>query len=361
MRIAFFTDTYHPTIDGVVRAIDGFQKELEKNGHEVKIFAPAPENEKNKIEGVVYAPSIEFLPYPQYRIAIDTSSCLKEYEKFKPDITHSHAMVLMGLEAKKAAKKFRSPLIGTFHTFLPDAGHYITKNEGLQYWFNNLCWQYLKKFYSDFDGVIAPSEFTKKKLLEKQIACNFVVPSGIDLKLFSQKREKKKYILYFGRVAKEKNLDFLIDLAMKKEFARLNIPIVIAGDGPYKEELEQKIKKNSLNIKMFGKILDSEISKIYSGAYAIFNPSEFETQGLSAIEGMACKTPLVCFKETALEELVKDGGGIACEKDLDQVIEAIEKILQNLPRYSTHAYKTAQKYSIQNSTKKLLEVYKAIL
>jgi len=361
MKIAFFTDTYHPTIDGVVRAIDNFKKGLQKKGHEVKIFAPSPENEKDKEEDVVYAPSIQFPTYNQYRIPIYRSNLLKECIKFKPDIIHSHAMVLMAWSAKQAAKKLNVPLVGTFHTFLPYAGHYITTNQGLNEWFKKLSWDYLKWLYKDFDLVLCPSSYCKEIVSKNQIKTDLVVPSAVDLNLFKKqknKKQQKEYILYFGRVAKEKNLDLLLEIAKLKAFNELDLPIIIAGDGPYREHIAKKVQENKLNIRLIGKVEDKDIAQLYSRAYLTINLSEFETQGLSAIESLAAGVPVLCLKNTALEELVKNNAGIAEYKEPNLLVLGIKTLIENNKYFSKNAAKEAKKYSIENCTKKLLGAYK---
>lgn len=358
MKIAFFTDTYYPTIDGVVSTIQNCKSLLQKKGVDIKIFAPSPSDQKDKIEGVVYAPSINFFPYPQYKIPISTKTIKKECELFEPQIIHSHAMVIMGLAAKNIAKKLKIPLIGTFHTFLPQAVHYFTKNEGLELWLKNICWKYLNYFYNDFDAVISPSEFVQRKLKENGIESKYVIPNGVDLKFFNPQKTKKEYFLYLGRIAKEKNLDIILEIASQKEFEKLKIPIVLAGDGPYVQELKREVEKLNLNVKFFGKVEQKQLPYIYSKAYAFITLSEFETFGMSALEAMACKVPLVCLKNTALEEFTKNGGGISCYKETYQIIQALVEILENKETFSAAAYKTAKKYSIENSTRKLLELYK---
>ncbi|MCX8163293.1 MAG: glycosyltransferase [Candidatus Micrarchaeota archaeon] len=364
MRIAFFTDTYYPTIDGVVSTIENYQKELEKRKVQIKIFAPAPENNNDKKVGVEYASSIAFPSYSQYRIPIFTFNLEQECRKFGPELIHSHAMVIMGLEAKKIAKKLKVPLLGTFHTFLPNAAHYIIKNEGLQLWFKELCWKYLKYFYRDFDGVISPSYFVQKKLKENGIESKYVIPNGLNTSFFRpyRKKIKKEYFLYLGRIAKEKNLDLLLQIAGEKEFSSLNIPIVLAGDGPYRQELENSIKKAKLdNIKLIGKVPKEQLPIVYSKAYGFISLSEFETFGMSALEAMACKVPIICLKDTALEELTKNKGGLACYKETYQIIENIKIVLEQQKKFSEAAYKTAQNYSIQKTSKMLIELYKKFI
>jgi len=372
MRIAFFSDTYHPCVDGVVRSIDNFASQLQKQGHEVKVFAPEGERGFEKKRGAVYAPSIRFPPYPQYRIPVGYSGCIEEAAAFKPDIVHSHAMVVMGMAAKAAAKKCKCPLVGTFHTLLPKAMHYATGVEGLQLWGENISWKYLQWLYSGFDEIMAPSEFMQKQVAKYKIKAS-VVPNPVDLQKFCpgkiDPRAKAhfphgKTLMYFGRVAKEKNISFLLEMAKTPKFSEMGCSLLVAGSGPYGQELEQRAKKMNLEgvAKFPGKVEEELVPSFYRAASCSAFASEFETQGLTALESMACGTPVLALGKTALAEIVKPGlnGGI-CSKNAQEAAYLLEEILENREKLSKGAVKTAQEYSVEKCTKKLLAVYEKAL
>ncbi|MFH1095521.1 MAG: glycosyltransferase, partial [Candidatus Micrarchaeota archaeon] len=352
MRIAFFTDTYHPSVDGVVRSIDLFKAGLEARGHQVRVFAPEGRAGFERRDGAHYAPSTVFPPYPQYRIPYHTGRLVEEAARWKPDIVHSHAMLLMGFAAQSAAKKCKAPLVGTFHTLLPSAMHYLTGHEGLQLWGADMSWHYLRWFYGGFDAVVSPSLFMQAELASRGIKSS-VVASPVDVDKFRpgpvgaevrrifcapnapgrkmaerSRAENGSAILYLGRVAKEKNLDFLLAMARTRSFAELGAPLLIAGDGPYKDELGEKIRANGLagQVRLLGRVDEKVLVQYYRAASAVILPSAFETQGLVALEAMACGTPVAAMRGTALEEIVlpKVNGALF----FDNAVEAAERLRQ---------------------------------
>ncbi|MFA5108578.1 MAG: glycosyltransferase [Candidatus Micrarchaeia archaeon] len=371
MKIAFFSDTYHPSVDGVVRSIDYYISELKSRGHEVKVFAPSPQNKQDEKDGVSYAGSIEFSPYPQYRIPYGIRKCVRDAIEFKPDIVHSHAMVVMGLAARDAAKKANCPLVGTFHTSLPDAGHYVSGHEGVQMWFKDISWRYFRWLYRDFDALISPSKYMQNVLLQKNIESH-VLANPIDTSKFSPIKpdeyaqewfaSKKRNILFFGRIAKEKNLDFLLDVANSDEFKKSGMKIVIAGDGPYKKILEKKVKKYSLLeiVKFAGRVPEEHVASFYSAADCSFFPSKFETQGMTALESLSCGTPVVALRGTALEEVIEQKKtGQVCIEDAHSAFLALDFCTRNKKKMCANARKSAMKYTIKKCTDGLLEIYKA--
>lgn len=373
MRIAFFTDTYHPTIDGVVRAVDLFKLQLEKKGHEVKVFAPSPSAGIGKMEGVCYAPSIEFPSYPQYRIPYGTRECIGKAVAFKPDIVHCHAMAAMALAAKAAAKKSRAPLVGTFHTLLPKAGHYISGSEGVQLWFEDICWRYLRWLYKDFDLVLSPSAFMQKHIRKYGIESQ-VLPSPVDVKMFCPGKvegEVAKWakkgqvpVLFFGRVAKEKNIEFLLEMAQEGRWKEANLRLIIAGDGPQKKALEKMAAKKGLgeSIVFAGRVEQRLVPSYYRMAKCSIFPSTFETQGLAALESLACGTPVVALKRTALEEVViPKKSGALCEQDAQNAISAVLEVLAQEKKLSAGSREVAMEYSVEKCGNELEKIYKKLV
>lgn len=377
MRIAFFTDTYHPAMDGVVRSVDVFGASLRRKGHAVKIFAPAPPHKADREGGVSYAPSVSFPAYPQYRIPVHTFGVAADAKKFNPDVIHSHAMARMGLAARDAAKSLRAPLVGTFHTLLPQATHYIMPLPSLRPWTGRRLWDYLRWFYSPFDTVLAPSRFMQKELAERQIP-SVVLPTPIDTAEFCpEKKNAKKEggsgqpaatILFVGRVAREKNLDFLLKLEQTPSWMRWRreeprLRLLIAGDGPYRHELEQKVRHlpPSHSVRLMGRVSEKELVQLYRTAACVIQPSKFETQGLTALEAMACGTPVAVMEGTALAEVVEPGkNGELFGEDAGAAVLTLQKVVERRAKYSKAARQKAMEYSVAKCTKKLIGVYKKV-
>ncbi len=311
MKIAFFTDTYLPNTDGVVTYIVSYRRMFEEMGHEVYVFAPGTKN------------STSCKPYPDYRVAlfpfISATDMIKE---IKPDIVHSHGIATTGIAAFQAARKIKAPAIASFHTMVSEATHYITKKEDLQKIFESVAWKYLGWYYSNFDKVIVPSNFSKA-ILEKQGIKNIVVkPAGLNLKNFHPKVEcefvRKKYgvggpmVLYVGRLVLEKNVALIIDSAQKILNRMPNAKFVIVGKGPAEQHYKDMVDGKGLseNFVFAGFVPEEELPALYRAADVFAFPSFFDTQGLVVLEAMATGTPSVVPKDSAPAEFVADGHGL---------------------------------------------------
>ena len=173
MKIAYFTDTYLPNVDGVVTCLLNYRKELEKRGHEVYIFTPGSKKDKaeNKDKNVHYFTSATFKPYPDYRISLfPFPSAVKRAKEIGPDIVHSHGIATTGLAAINCAHALKVPAIASFHTMVPEATHYLTKNEGMQKILEDVAWKYLKWYYGFFDTVLVTYNFKSAPEVKPAVA-----------------------------------------------------------------------------------------------------------------------------------------------------------------------------------------------
>lgn len=376
MKIAFFTDTYLPNVDGVVTYLSNYRRVLEEMGHEVYVFAPGTKKQKdeNKDPKVHYFSSITFKPYPDYKVAqfpfISATNMIKE---IKPDIVHSHGIATTGIAAFQAARKIGAPAIASFHTMVSDATHYLTSREDLQKILESVAWTYLKWYYSNFDRVIAPSSFAKA-ILERQGVKNVVVkPAGLDLSSFHPKVEhefvKKKYgiegpmVLFVGRIAVEKNLALLIDAAQKVVNKVPNAKFVIGGRGPAEQDYKEMVKSRGLgeNFVFLGFVQAAELPALYRAADVFAFPSFFDTQGLVVLEAMATGTPAVVAKDSAAAEFVKDGESGYCFSDAQDFSEKIISAIGDREKLSKNAAAEAKKHELKACVKDLVEFYEAML
>lgn len=375
MRIAIFTDTYHPSIDGVVRSIDNFSRQLIDDGHELKVFAPAPAQKSEQEKEVFYSPSFTFFPYPQYRVPYLAMAGLdgakKELQDFDPDVIHCHAMAGMAVSATNIANQTDTPIVGTFHTMLPRAVHYIVKGQGLQQWASHLSWRYLRWLYSRFDVGTAPSKKVIYELEDNGFKDIRLLASPVDTKKFCEGEidprvrawipEDIATVLFLGRIAREKNLDYIIDLAREREFQKLDARILIAGKGPYKDEMQKKVLRFGLEKKIVfcGRVDESLVPSFYRAARCTLFPSRFETQGLVALESMACGTPVCAMEKTALEEVVFAGrnGGLISDDPKSSAL-VIKEVIEKRQKYSREAVLEAKKYSLEQCTKRLEKIYR---
>ena len=227
----------------------------------------------------------------------------------------------------------------------------------------------LVPYVTYIDKFIMVSEFIRKKHLERfpKHTDKFIqIYNFIDEQKFDADYSYGNYILYYGRLSKEKGLYTLLYAAQKQ----IEIPFVIVGDGILKEELEQfVIDNNMINVRFIPFQKDGSLSSLIQNARFTILPSEcYESMGLTVIESFFCKTPVIGAAIGGIKELVKsnENGFLFESRNIDELSKVIEKAWNTSPQehqiLAGNGYKFAQKkFNKALYYQKLLEVYKDII
>jgi len=378
MKVAFFTDTWLPNVDGVVNSMLLQRRELERRGHEVYVFASGTTHDRaaNTDKRVFIHRGVRVPPYPQYKLALfPIPTTLKQVHDSRVEVVHCHAIASMGVAAIASAKMWGLPLIGTFHTMIPRAARYVTGNPLGQRFLAEAAWRAIGLFYAPFDSVIAPSHVIRQELVDHGVSRVDVVSNGIDPNRFNPKVDgravrrklaagKRKVIIVAGRMGFEKNLDVVLKAApsvLKSEDA----VFVFVGKGPAKTRCQELARKMRLgkNAVFTGFVPDEELPKHYAAADVFVTASTFETQCLALYEAMACGKPVVGADALAIPEAVRDGETGLLFKPFDSA-DCAEKVLRVLgakpseyARWSRNCRALAERKSVKNSVDGLLRVY----
>jgi len=372
MKIAFFTETWHPNVDGVVVALTNLKQRLEENGHKIVVFAAGEtkSEKKRKNDSTYIFPSIEFIPYPTYKLAIFPYPDAEEIaRKEKIELVHSHGMGPMGLAGLYVAKQLGKPLVGTLHTNIQEATHYIAPIKPMQKIAKSVAWRYLRWYYNQCDAVIVPSEYMKKECEANGIKNVVAISNGVDIKRFKPGRKSmwlnRTVVMYAGRLVKEKNLDVVIKAAnlVKKQIP--NVLFVIVGTGPMEERYKEEVKKygvNDLFLFIHG-VKNKDMPEYYRNADVFVFPSMFETQGLSGLEAMACGLPVAGADYLAIPDLVKDGynGYLFKPHDVKGCANAILRCVKEKDRLGKNAREFAKTHAIEKTIKKHQDIYQKLL
>jgi len=276
LKIGFFTDTYTPQINGVVSSIESFRLELERQGHDVYVFAPKMKPEPKESSRIIRFRAFKFIFQPEYYVSVPfTRQIIKKFWKQEHDIVHTHTPFSLGNLGYYYSAVKKVPLVSTYHTLYPEyVKAYILQGKVLT---PNMVKKLSAIFHNRCDLTIAPSD--KIKTLLKSYGVRSPIgslPTGINLDNFKNPgknnfREKykisanDKVLLYVGRVAREKNIDFLIN-AFKINFEKFqNIKFIIAGDGPHKKDLKALTNKLGLDKQIIftGYLNKTEVVKAY--------------------------------------------------------------------------------------------------
>ncbi len=384
MRIGLFTDSYPPFINGVSTSVAMLKKALEKKGHTVYVVTVSNNALKYEIDeenNIIKIPGIPIGIY-DYRISrIYPISMINTMKNWHLDVIHSHTEFGIGIFARLFAKQFNIPLVHTYHTLYEDYTHYIT--HGYFDKSSKKIVEYLTKFYCDKTAteLIVPTNkiyklFKEKYEFEKNI---HIIPTGIEVDRFYTENVDKKevailrkklgltkrdfVILFVGRLAEEKNIEFL--LKSQKYFSKNypNIKLLIVGDGPDKEKYEELSQKNKIDsFTIFnGKAAWEEIPLYYHCANLFATASTTETQGLTVIEAMAAGITPLCiddesFKGTVVDDL--NGRIFKTNKEYENQVIELYKNSDKLAKISNQARIQAEHCSSLNYAERVLEVYK---
>ncbi len=333
MKILLTTDWYKPVVNGVVTSVINLKKELEMRGHEVRVLTLSRSFVSYAEEGVYYIKSLNLEKiYPNARAVIPHGEPLiRELIEWGPEVVHSQCEFMTFSYAAKIARKCGCPLIHTYHTVYEDYIHYLPG--GLSRYKTGA--ELEKKAVACFSRmvlgktsqVIVPTQkvenILKRYGVEEPVA---VMPTGIELGRFQEKlsgqekaRMKKelgippenRILVSVGRLAREKNLEELLEYfaRLRKEEPEKKLTLLIAGDGPDRENLENLAGELQIKeqVVFTGMISPGEVGRYYKLGDVFVCASSSETQGITYIEALACGLPALCRKDACLDQVITDG------------------------------------------------------
>lgn len=369
MRIAMITDSYYPTRDGVVTSITITKKALEDMGHEVIVVAPDP-GEKHRMDGVLYIGAIKFKSYDGYFIPIKPSKILQELEKLDIDVIHIHGIAVMALRGWHYARKLDKPVVMTFHTMVGDVLEYYSPVSLDPKFLEKWMWKYIRFLLKRMDTVIVPTPGIGRELESKAEGIRLsVIPTGTDVERFhpgidgSTLRERynlqgKRIVAHVSRLSYEKNIDLII-----RSMKDIDATLVIAGSGPCEKDLKDLVKELSMDDKvLFTGFLDGDdLPMVYGMADVVLSASEFETQGLSILEAMACGVPVVCRDARAFHDIITDGVNGYLFSTPEELPDAILRGLSASEDVRQGGLNTALDNSREKSAERLTTLYNDII
>ena len=376
MKILITSDWYLPTVNGVVTSLKNLRDELKKQGHEVRVVTLSSTFKTYKRDDVYYIGSVSADKiYPEARLrAKRMKKIMRHIEEWGPDIVHSQCEFSTFAFAKKISKELNIPLVHTYHTVYEDYTHYIFPSrvigKKVMAWFS-------RNIAKKCNAIIVPTEKVKHLLEGYKVKTDtFVIPTGIVLDKFQQEglaqdgKELRKNIGYsdkeivlaaIGRLAKEKNTIEVMRLVSSMEDD--DVKLMMVGDGPYRETLEEKAEKlpNNKRFKFVGMVTPSEVAKYYRVGDIFVCASTSETQGLTYVEALASGLPVLCRKDECLNELVVDGYNGWQYEDKDDFKEKLERYLKlddtEKKKMSENAFESAERYSSKRFAKDVLDLY----
>lgn len=322
MKVLIATDWYAPVVNGVVSSVLNLQRELEAQGHEVRVLTLSQSLRTRVEKNVTYIGAVSAgIVYPGARLRTALGSRqIQELIHWCPDVIHTQCEFSTFLMARKIAAYTGAPIVHTYHTVYEDYTHYFSPS---RVWGRRMVAKFSRHVIAQTACVIAPTEKVRKILESYRVRKPvYVVPSGIDLGRFTAPADaarcaelkkqlgipKDSFVLAFvGRLAKEKNIEELF--ARMQELARRDVTLLLVGDGPYRPELEQAVQDMGLTDRAVfaGMVPPDRVVEYYHLGDLFVSASTSETQGLTYIEALAAGLPALCRQDPCLEGVIVDG------------------------------------------------------
>ena len=326
MKILFVSDVYFPRVNGVSTSIETFRTNLRALGHTVHLVAPdylTPSADETDVlrapaRSVPLDPEDRFMSYRWVMQQIDT------FRAESYDIIHVQTPFVAHYLGTNLSRLLGVPCVETYHTFFEEyLYHYIPllPRKLLRF----AAKRFSRHQGNSLDGMVVPSHPMLQVLRDYGITTpTEVIPTGIapesfvagDRAAFRQKygiAQDRPMLLFVGRVAHEKNIDFLLKVAERVRHEIPDVLFVIAGEGPARESLASEVATLGLgeNVMFLGYLnRNTELNSCYCSADIFIFASRTETQGLVLLEAMAQGVPVVSTAELGTRDVLKEGLGV---------------------------------------------------
>jgi glycosyltransferase involved in cell wall biosynthesis len=365
-RVAAFTETYFPTINGVTYAIQQWRTGWQRRGGRMDVVYPRQDGYA-PAEGEIPMRSVPFPFYDDFQLGLPL------FPDSLPDVdvVHLHGPFTLGLSGLRYARKRDVPIVASYHTPTSQYAEYLSSIGAITDGIKRAARAYERWVYGHADLMLAPSRVTAEQL-QDDVGVDVpvtVVKNGVDVELFRPVDPgafldrhgidpSKPVVGYTGRHGFEKELDTIVEAT-----AGLDVTVLFGGDGPARESLERKADDAGIDAHFLGFIDREELPAFYSALDVFAFPSPVETQGLVALEAYACGTPVVGVDEGALSNTIVDGTtGYRYERgDVDAFREQIRRALAERDRLSENCLDAREDVSNEASIDQLASAYDRVI
>jgi glycosyltransferase involved in cell wall biosynthesis len=361
MRVALFTDTFVPQVNGVAFTLERLTRHLELRDIPYEVYAPQSYTPPHTAGPVHRFGSLPLPLYPECRLALPNQLAIgKRLRSFRPDLLHLATPFSMGLSGLYYGKKLDLPLVASYHTHFDSYLRYY-KLAFAERW----IWQYLRWFHDTCRTTFVPSEETRDRLRLHGIRGVELWKRGVDCTLFHPDKRSGRVrdmlgirepfiILYAGRLAPEKGLDLLPEaIAMLPGELRQRIHWLIVGEGPMEAKLRQQMPANTT---FTGFQSGEALAELYASSDLLAFPSATETFGNVVLESLASGTPALCVQSGGVGEIVTDRvtGRLCAPRDAKAFAAAIREIVEE-PRVLNAWAVIGRRYALSQSWEAIFE------
>lgn len=377
MRIAIFTNTYYPTLNGVANCVAAYKRGLQQRGHEVYIFAPCP-SEHDPVEdepGILRFPAVPLPGEWDYDIAVPYSRpVMGALRDVNFDLVHTQHPVWVGVWGAMFARWAGLPLVTTVHTEYELYTRLVPLPE-------QLVDAYLKARVSTYCNrchvVTTPVASARERLINQGVLSPVeIVPNPVELgEMPTPDRDGTRHALgitddqfvmgFVGRLAPEKNLELVLDAAAIVMRKSPGARFVMIGDGPEMKALREHAAQAGIadKVTFTGAVEHERVPHYQAALDAFMTASMSETQPLAYTEAMAVGTPVIALRAPGAQDMIepettgllsdpeKGAAGLAAEV---LRLVADTRLRDDIVR---RAKEDAKRYDLEPVIDNLLEVY----
>src|SRR5215831_12670239 len=380
MRVLFVSDVYFPRVNGVSTSIRTFRNDLAQAGVETLLVAPEyPGAAADAEPGIIRIPSGGVPRDPEDRrfLGGPLKRALNAALAAQVDLVHIHTPFIAHYAAVRFARTHGLPVVATYHTFFEDYLHHyvpiLPRRIG-----RFIARHFTLSQCDDVAALISPSAPMRDALLAYGVHTPIeVLPTGLPAESYQRgdgARFRARFdlptdqplLLYVGRVAYEKNIDFLLRMFVRVLERRPDALFVIAGEGPAREHLAKLARELGLaaKVRFIGYLNRStELPDCYAAGDAFVFASRTETQGLVLLEAMAQGTPVVSTAELGTRSILTEGCGAFVVPEEQQafaaaVLDALALGKDDPRRRQLHAQ--AESWASQAMARRLIAFYEKV-
>jgi len=372
LSIGFFTEVYRPVVNGVVESVDTLAEGLRERGHSVYCFAPQMPGGNANERAVFRMPSLPLPTNTPYRLTLPLVSRRNVNNVIKRlSLVHVHSMFVTGWTGLRYARRYGMPVVYTYHTQLEAYTHYVPFEPHATRF---AALQLTRTFGNLVDAVIVPTPAMARHLRDMGVETRIeIVPSGIDVERFGAGRRDDalrarigarrgdRVLLFVSRLAREKNAELLLRALAETSDPKLKL--VIAGDGPARDELEMLADQLGVaeRTRFLGAVAREQLPDLYASADAFVFPSTTETQGLVQAEALASGAYVISADAPSNREVLGAAGRI-----VEPTIAAFARAMEEVPGgphavAQSRARAAAARFAVGHQVDRVLELYASLL
>lgn len=376
LRVGIFSDSALPILNGVSVSLDALVGELRHQGHSVHIFTarypgyrdPDPNTYRFRAIETPFSRGYPVSYPPFYRQ-------LLKFRRHEFDVVHTHTPFMVGMVGLRWAESHGIPIVSTYHTLYDRYAHYFTLLPRRYVRFRIA--KHTNFYYNHVDHVITPSDAALKWLRRHSVSTpTSVIPTGIPgAKMFSRAEVRQslgiapdqKIMLYVGRLAQEKNLGLLLEMAAIVFEQDRSQRLWLVGDGPYRDECRAMARRLGIGdqVRFIGAVPRHKVDMFYAASDLFVFASISETQGLVVQEAMSYGVPAIAVAGGGASAAIIDGvNGYVVKNDALAFAQTTLAILQNdvlHARVSEQALKSVRNQGVPQMCEQVVTVYRSVI